>query len=87
MFQKSKLTCPTDDFANVRLLHDNASSHKASVIQDFLKQGKVVVLPRPPYSHDLAPCDVTSFVKVKNIFLVEICAAQTLRFCNIPMCS
>ena len=41
----------------VRLLHDNASSHKAAIVLEYLKQEKVVELPHPPYSQDLAPCD------------------------------
>ena len=43
--------------ATVRLLHDNASSHKAAIVRKYLKQEKVVELPHPPYSPDLAPCD------------------------------
>ena len=38
----------------VRLLHDNASSHKAAMVCEYLKQEKVVELPHPPYSPDLA---------------------------------
>ena len=41
----------------VRLLHDNASSHKAAIVCEYLKQEKFVELPHPPYSPDLAPCD------------------------------
>ena len=41
----------------VRLLHDNASSHKAAIVREYLKQEKVVELPHPPYSLDLAPRD------------------------------
>ena len=41
----------------IRLLHDNASSHEAAIVCEYLKQEKVVELPHPPYSPDLAPCD------------------------------
>ena len=41
----------------VRLLHDNASSHKAAIVREYLKQEKVVELPYPPYSSDLPHCD------------------------------
>ena len=41
------------------MLHDNASSHKAAIVREYLKQEKVVELPHPPYSPDLAPCDST----------------------------
>ena len=45
----------------VRLLHDNASSHKAPIVREYLKQEKVVEFPHPPYSPDLAPCDCFLF--------------------------
>ena len=41
----------------VRLLHYNASSHKAAIVRKYLKQEKVVKLRHPPYSPDFAPCD------------------------------
>ena len=39
------------------LLHDNAPSHNATIIKQFLAQWKVTVLDHPPYSPDLAPTD------------------------------
>ena len=48
---------PATGFRGVRLLHDNASSYKAAIIREYLKQEKVVELPHPPFSPDLAPCD------------------------------
>ena len=48
---------PATGLRGVRLLHDNASSHKAAIVREYLKQEKVVELPHPPYSPDLAPCD------------------------------
>ena len=47
---------PATGLRGVRLLHDNASSHKAAIVHKYLKQEKVVELPHPPYSPDLAPC-------------------------------
>ena len=35
-------------FRGVRLLHDNASSHKAAILREYLKQEKVVEFPHPP---------------------------------------
>ena len=32
---------------NIRLLHDNAPSHKAGIVTEFLQQEKVTVLPHP----------------------------------------
>ena len=48
---------PATGLRGVRLLHDNASSHKAAIVRDYLKQETIVELPHPPYSPDLAPCD------------------------------
>jgi hypothetical protein len=39
------------------LLHDNASSHNATIVKQFLAQRKVTVLDHLPYSPDLAPAD------------------------------
>jgi histone-lysine N-methyltransferase SETMAR len=47
-------------------LHDNASSHNATIVKQFLAQRKVTVLDHPPYSPDLTPADYTLFPKVKS---------------------
>ena len=57
---------PATGLSGVRLLHDNASSHKAAIVRDFLRQEKVVELPHPPYSPDLAPCDYFLFPRLKK---------------------
>lgn len=54
--------------ANVRLLYDNTSPRKASIVNDFLKQ-KVVVLPHPPYSRDFASCVFFLFPKLKKKYI------------------
>ena len=51
---------PATGHRGVRLLHDNASSHKAAIVREYLKQEKVVELPHPPYWPDLAPSKNTS---------------------------
>ena len=48
------------------LLHDNAPSHNATIVKQFLAQRKVTVLDHPPYSPDLAPADYFLFPKVKS---------------------
>jgi histone-lysine N-methyltransferase SETMAR len=48
------------------LLHDNASSHTGRIVQDLLKDYQWEVLPHPPYSPDLSPCDFDLFPKLKN---------------------
>jgi hypothetical protein len=54
-----------------RILNTCASSHKAAIVQKYLKQEKVVELPHPPYSPDLAPCDIFLFPRLKNTLLKE----------------
>jgi hypothetical protein len=38
-------------------VHDNAPSHNATIVEQFLAQRKVTVLHHPLYSSDLAPAD------------------------------
>ena len=57
----------------VEWLHpDNVPSHEAGIMTEFLQKEKVTVLPHPPYSPDLAPCDYFLFPRLiasKNGFL------------------
>jgi hypothetical protein len=48
------------------LLHDNAPSHNATIVKQFMAQRKVTVLNHPPYLPDLAPADYFLFPKVKS---------------------
>ena len=48
------------------LHHDNAPAHTARLTQECLREMNVDVLPHPPYSPDLAPCDFWLFPTVKN---------------------
>jgi len=48
------------------LSHDNAPSHNAKIVKQFLAQRKVAVLDHPLYSPDLAPADYFFFQKVKS---------------------
>ena len=58
---------PATGFKHVRLLHDNAPAHTSAIVTAFLKKEKVTVLPHPPYSPDLAPCDFFLFPKLKAL--------------------
>lgn len=51
---------------NFRLLHDNARPHTALSIVEFLAKKGVVVMPHPPYSPDLSPCDFFLFGELKR---------------------
>jgi hypothetical protein len=39
------------------LHHDNAPCHTAISINEFLAEKSIPVVPQPPYSLDLSPCD------------------------------
>ena len=58
---------PATGFKHVGLLHDNAPAHTSAIVTAFLKKEKVTVLPHPPYSPDLAPCDFFLFPKLKAV--------------------
>ena len=60
---------PATGFKHVGLLHDNAPTHTSAIVTAFLKKEKVTVLPHPPYSPDLAPCDFFLYPKLKLLFL------------------
>jgi len=49
------------------LHHDNAPAHTALSVQQFLaKENNMAVIPHPPYSPDLAPCDFFLFPHMKG---------------------
>jgi histone-lysine N-methyltransferase SETMAR len=45
---------------------DNASPHTAETTQDLLKAMGLNVMPQPPYSPDISPCDFYLFGRVKR---------------------
>ena len=47
-------------------LHDNGRPHVSSITTQFLTANNVRILPHPPYSPDLAPCDFWLFGYLKN---------------------
>lgn len=51
---------------NWLLLHDNAPAHRSVLVQSELAKQSITVLPHPPYSPDLAPCDFFIFSRMKN---------------------
>ena len=48
------------------LHHDNAPSHTALVLRDHFAKNSTNIVPQPPYSPDLAPCDFWLFSKLKR---------------------
>ncbi|GBP36656.1 hypothetical protein EVAR_35240_1 [Eumeta japonica] len=51
------------------LHHDSASSHTSAVTGNFLKESNIVVLEHPPYSPDLATCDLSTSRERQNLDL------------------
>ena len=63
---KMKKRRPATGLKGLCLIHDNAPAHKCVLVQDFLKEEKVVQLSHPPYSPDLSPCDFFLFLLLKK---------------------
>ncbi len=57
---------PKTGFRGIKLHHDNAPAHTSKVVASFLESNKVAVIPHPPYSPDLAPCDFWLFPYLKS---------------------
>jgi histone-lysine N-methyltransferase SETMAR len=53
---------------SVLLLHDNALAHTSQVAMAAATDCGFVILPRPPYSPDMAPSDFYLFPKLKTEF-------------------
>ena len=47
------------------LHHDNAPSHKAIIVNEFLAKNSTNIIEQPPYSSDMAPADFFFFPKRK----------------------
>jgi len=59
------------------LLHfDNAPCHRSREVNDFFTESDVQVVPHPPYSPDLAPCDFFLFPKLKKYLRGHIYASE-----------
>jgi hypothetical protein len=46
--------------------HDSAPRHAALSDREFLAKHSILVVPHPPYSPDLAPCDFFLFPRLKS---------------------
>jgi len=57
---------PKSGTQGIFLHHDNASPHKARLTRDFFTSEGLKILPHPPYSPDLSPCDFFLFPKLKS---------------------
>jgi hypothetical protein len=48
------------------LRHDNVPYHAALSVREFLVKNSIPVVPHPPYSPDLAPCDFFLFPRLRS---------------------
>ena len=48
------------------LHHSNSPAHTSLLVRNFLANNNTVIMPQPPYSPDLAPCDFLLFPKLKR---------------------
>ncbi|UYV75597.1 hypothetical protein LAZ67_13000696 [Cordylochernes scorpioides] len=51
---------------NWLLHHDNAPAHTLLLVRYFLAKNNTLMMPQPPYSSELAPCDFFWFPKLKR---------------------
>jgi transposase len=58
---------------NWLLHHDNASAYMSLKTIEFVTNNNMVIVPCPPYSPDLAPCDFTLLPKLKIMKLKGRC--------------
>lgn len=57
---------PISGVKGIKLLHDNAKPHVAVEVKNFLEEQGISVMPHPPYSPDLSPCDFWLFDYIKR---------------------
>lgn len=56
-FQELSVSRPSSGTRGIIFHQDNAPAHTAARTMEFLNKSGVQLLPHPPYSPDLAPCD------------------------------
>jgi histone-lysine N-methyltransferase SETMAR len=66
VFEKICSDRPNSGLRQIRLHYDNATSHTSQLVTKYLADNKVDVMPHPPYSPDIAPCDFWLFSKLKR---------------------
>lgn len=63
----SRIRCVRPEYhesGSWRLLHDNALSHRSTLITDFFIKNGILTINHSPYSPDMAPCDYYLFNKL-----------------------
>ena len=57
---------PQGEYRTFRLHQDNAPSHTAAISLALIGESKILIVPHPPYSPDLAVCDYFLFPRLKS---------------------
>ena len=57
---------PKSGLKGIKLHIDNARSHNSKMTMQSISNYKIVRIPHPPYSPDIAPCDFWLFGKLKE---------------------
>ncbi|KAI6653056.1 Histone-lysine N-methyltransferase SETMAR [Oopsacas minuta] len=70
--KKYRKYCPKIGTRRLKILIDNASSNTAKLTKNFLDVEGLELLPHPPYSPDLAPCDFGYSPSLKSTSKVKI---------------
>ena len=52
--------------AQLHFQKDNAPVHNSILVTDYLTKMGIKTVPQPPYSPDLAPCDIYLFPKIRG---------------------
>jgi len=65
-FKKVMEERPNSGLKNIKILHDNAKSHVAKIVETYLNNEGITIIDHPPYSPDLAPCDFWLFSILKQ---------------------
>ncbi|CAF1292696.1 unnamed protein product [Rotaria sordida] len=47
----------SDGTKGIKLFHDSAGPHRRSDVINYLTEERINIMPHPPYSPDLVPCD------------------------------
>ncbi len=58
------------ELKNWFLRHNSARLHTNCIVLEYLEHNNIKVLPHPPYSQDLAPCDFWIISMLKKALLV-----------------
>jgi len=66
LIDKIKRQRPSCGTLNIKIHHDNGKPHVHKDVRAYLESEGVTIMPHPPYSPDLSPCDFWLFDLIKN---------------------